>query len=383
MKASPFWRPFGAWASNHSATRFTGRSMEWLDRVPDGVCLPVSTPLADVETAARGSAVLILEFDAFRDGRGFSLATVLRERGYRGRLVAAGRVIPDQARHLRRSGFDGVVLASGADTDAWTRMDSAFSATYQPVEDGVAAIWRRRHERAPEPSGVVARLNQETRGADAEAILRAALDPSLGLKPAVLSSFGAEAAVLLSLVARIDPSTPVVFLDTGMHFLQTLAYRKALSERLGLIDVRLIAPDARERDALDPRDHLWRADPDACCDLRKVRPLERALAGVGALITGRKRHQTPDRQGLRPFELFEGRIRINPLHDWSEARVQAWFEAEDLPKHPLSTEGYPSIGCWPCTEAVGTGGASRLGRWSGAAKTECGIHLDRRALPAG
>ncbi len=360
-----------------------GRSMQWLDAAPDSVRLPVATPLAEVETAAQAAEVLVLEFDAFRDGRGFSLAAVLRERGYRGRLIAVGHLIPDQARHLRRSGFDGVVPGAGTDIDAWRRMDAAFSATYQPVEDGAVPIWRRRELARRTPEAVVERLNRETRGGDAEDILRAALDPALGLKPAVLSSFGAEAAVLLSLVARIDPSTPVLFLQTGMHFLQTLAYRKALSERLGLTDVRLVTPDAKERADLDPRDDLWRANADACCDLRKVRPLERALVGIGTVITGRKRHQTPERQALRPFELFGGRIRVNPLHDWSEARVQAWFESEDLPRHPLSAQGYRSIGCWPCTQAVETGEEPRLGRWPGAAKTECGIHLGRPTLAAG
>jgi phosphoadenosine phosphosulfate reductase len=356
--------------------------MQWLENAPDGARLPVATPLAEVEATARDAGVLILEFDAFRDGRGFSLAAVLRERGYRGRLIADGHLLPDQARHLRRSGFDGVVLRAGADLAAWRRMDAAFSATYQPVEDRAVPIWRRRGL-ARTPGAVVERLNLQTRGADAESILRAALTPSLGLKPAVLSSFGAEAAVLLSLVARIEPSTPVIFLETGMHFLQTLAYRKALSERLGLTDVRLVTPDAKQHADLDPGDDLWRADPDACCDLRKVRPLERSLAGIDAVITGRKRHQTLDRRDLRPFEFFEGRIRVNPLHDWSEERLEAWFDAEDLPRHPLNDQGYRSIGCWPCTQAVETGEDARLGRWPGADKTECGIHLGRRALAAG
>lgn len=357
--------------------------MQWLERAPDGVKLPVTTPLAEVEAAARGAGVLVLEFDAFRDGRGFSLAAILRERGYRGRLIATGRLIPDQARHLRRSGFDGVVPGAGADLESWRRMDSAFSAGYQSGEDSELPIWRRR-ELAHDPrEAIVERLNSATRDGGAEDILRAALDPSSGLKPAVLSSFGAEAAVLLSLVARINPSTPVIFLDTGMHFLQTMAYRTALTERLGLSDVRLVTPDATERAVLDPRDDLWRADADACCDLRKVRPLQRALEGLDALITGRKQHQTAERAGLRPFELFDGRIRINPLHDWSEARLQAWFDAEGLPRHPLGEQGYRSIGCWPCTQAVATGEDSRLGRWAGVAKTECGIHLGRRALAVG
>lgn len=357
--------------------------MQWLENAPEGARLSVATPLAEVEAAAHGAEALILEFDAFRDGRGFSLAAILRERGYRGRLIADGHLLPDQARHLRRSGFNGVVLGAGADIDAWRRMDAAFSATYQPIEDRAVPIWRRRQSARQTPEAVVDRLNRETRGGDAEDILRAALDPALGLRPAVLSSFGAEAAVLLSLVARIDPSTPVVFLETGMHFMQTLAYRKALSEHLGLTDVRLVTPDAKERADIDPSDDLWAADADACCDLRKVRPLERALTGLDALITGRKRHQTTERAGLQPFELFNDRIRINPLHDWSEERLQAWFDATDLPRHPLSAQGYPSIGCWPCTQAVNAGEESRHGRWSGDAKTECGIHLGRRALAVG
>lgn len=357
--------------------------MQWLDTAPEGARLPVTTPLEEVEAAARSAKVLVLEFDAFRDGRGFSLAAVLRERGYRGRLIAEGRLIPDQARHLRRSGFDGVVLGAGADIEAWRRMDAAFSATYQPVEDDAAPIWRRRTLARETPEAVVQRLNRETQDGNAEDILCAALAPSLGLKPAILSSFGAEAGVLLSLAARIDPSIPVIFLDTGMHFLQTLAYRKALSERLGLTDVRLVTPDAGERADLDPGEDLWRADLDACCDLRKVRPLERALAGIDAVITGRKRRQTLDRRDLRPFELFQGRIRVNPLHDWSEEQVEAWFDAEDLPRHPLIDQGYRSIGCWPCTTAVEAGEDGRLGRWSGAAKTECGIHLGRRTMSVG
>ncbi|WP_396593489.1 phosphoadenylyl-sulfate reductase [Brevundimonas sp. R86498] len=356
--------------------------MQWLDRIPEGIRLPVTTPLAEVEAAVAEATVLVLEFDAFRDGRGFSLAAVLRERGWQGRLIAAGRLIPDQARHLRRSGFDAVVLAEGADREAWTRMDQAFSAAYQPAVDPLVPIWRRRAA-AASPETVVDRLNRQLRDGDAETILRAALNPDLGRRPAVLSSFGAEAAVLLAAVARIDPSTPVIFLETGMHFLQTLDYRKTLTDRLGLTDVRLVTPDAADRSLLDPRDDLWQADPDACCELRKVRPLERALAGIDLLITGRKQYQTPERERLQPFEVFEGRIRVNPLHDWTPGRLQAAMDAGDLPRHPLSTEGYPSIGCWPCTRAVAANEESRSGRWAGAAKTECGIHLGRRAQAVG
>lgn len=227
------------------------------------------------------------------------------------------------------------------------------------------------------------RLNRQAEGLDADGILKLALSPDAGLNLVVLSSFGADAAVLLAHVARVDPTVPVVFLDTGMHFFQTLAYRKSLSERLGLTDVRLVVPAPDETAELDPKGDLWRRDTDACCDLRKVRPLQRALGGADALITGRTRHETAERSEMKAFELFEGRIRVNPLHDWTTDRLQAWIETEGLPAHPLVEQGYPSIGCWPCTRAVDAGRDARSGRWSGAEKTECGIHLGGRiAAPA-
>lgn len=365
--------------------------MQWLDQAPEGLRLPVTTPLDEVETAAREAEVIVLEFDAFRDGRGFSLASVLRERGFTGRLVADGRLIPDQARHLRRTGFDAVVVGPNGDQAAWRRMDAAFSAAYQPAEDPSVPIWRRGRTAAPRPEprdeaeaapdaepASVESLNASAPDETAEAIVRAALAKPGGLRPAVLSSFGAEAAALLSIVAKIDPTTPVIFLDTGMHFLQTLSYRKRLAEHFGLTDVRIVTPDPAERALEDARDSLWRSDPDACCDLRKVRPLDRALADVDLLITGRKRFQTADRAEMRAFEAFDGRIRANPLMNWTAEDVEAAFEDEDLPRHPLTDQGYPSIGCWPCTRPVEANDDARAGRWAGSAKTECGIHLARR-----
>jgi len=356
--------------------------MQWLERVPeDGVRLAVDTPLETIMAAAADAGTLVLEFGAFRDGRGFSLAAALRADGYRGRLVAAGRLIPDQARHLARSGFDALVLPEGAEVEAWRRMAAAFSAVYQPAADSEVPVWRRRAARGT-PEALATRLEAAAGDTDAEGILRAALDPALGVQPAVLSSFGAESAVLLALVARIAPATPVLFLDTGMHFLQTLAYRRTLTEQLGLREVRLVSPSPDDLGAEDSDGALWQADPDACCDLRKVRPLARALTGVDLVVTGRKRHQTPDRQTLQPFEVFEGRVRVNPLHDWSEAQVQATLANEGLPAHPLADQGYRSIGCWPCTRAVDAGNDARDGRWAGVDKTECGIHLGRRVATA-
>lgn len=225
-------------------------------------------------------------------------------------------------------------------------------------------------------------LNRRLGAGTPEAIVEAALNPGEGLRAGVLSSFGAEAAVLLSFVARVAPQTPVIFLDTGMHFLQTLSYRDQLARHFGLTNLRILTPSDAERIEEDPMGALWRSDTDACCDLRKTRPLDRALADIDLVITGRKRHQTAERATMQAFELFGGRIRANPLMNWSAEQIEARFEAEGLPRHPLTEHGYPSIGCWPCTRSVEADEDKRAGRWSGATKTECGIHLDRRPVAA-
>ncbi len=205
-------------------------------------------------------------------------------------------------------------------------------------------------------------------------MLRRVLTRDFAGRIAVVSSFGAESAVLLALVAEIDPATPVLFVQTGQHFAETFTYREELSARLGLTDVRDIGPTQAERAANDPAGELWRYDPDACCRFRKVTPLERALASFDAWITGRKRHQALTRIALPFIERVDGKTKINPLADWTAAEVEAEFVARALPRHALSLEGYPSIGCAPCTRAVASGEDPRSGRWAGTGKTECGIH---------
>ncbi len=202
---------------------------------------------------------------------------------------------------------------------------------------------------------------------------------------AVLSSFGADAAVLLALVAEIDRHTPVLFLQTGRHFPQTLAYRASLAAFLGLTDVRDVTPTGMTQTGEakdDPTGNLWFFDPDACCALRKVRPLAAALAGFDAWVTGRKRHQAATRETLPFVETDGARCKINPLADWTAERIAAEFVRRGLPPHPLVAAGYASIGCEPCTRPVADGEDSRAGRWSHSVKVECGIHLPpRRASP--
>ena len=193
---------------------------------------------------------------------------------------------------------------------------------------------------------------------------------------ALVSSFGAESAVLLHLVSEIDPAVPVIFLDTGKLFPETLVYRRRLSERLGLTDVRSVQPDPARLAGKDAYGALWMSDPDLCCRIRKTEPLQRALAGFDAWFTGRKRFQTTTRAALPLFEADGDRIKVNPLARWSGADLADYASRHDLPAHPLVARGFPSIGCVPCTTRVAPGEDSRAGRWRGVDKIECGIHTD-------
>ena len=229
----------------------------------------------------------------------------------------------------------------------------------------------------------LARLRSVYGALQGTALVRAMLLKAFPGRVALTSSFGAEAAVLLHMVATIDPETPVLFLETGKLFEETLAYRDTLVARLGLRDVRSLAPAAYELAALDPDGDLHRTAPDQCCFVRKVAPLDRALSGFDAWITGRKSYQSAGRAGLPSLEAEDGRIKINPLLRWRPADIDAYMDRHGLPPHPLLARGYPSIGCAPCTQAVRDGEDPRAGRWRDCAKTECGIHRPRASMEGG
>tara|TARA_R110002167_G_scaffold68132_9_gene192465 strand:- start:96 stop:839 length:744 start_codon:yes stop_codon:yes gene_type:complete len=211
-------------------------------------------------------------------------------------------------------------------------------------------------------------------GLPTEELLRAVLASELPGRLAVVSSFGTESAVLLHLVAGIDPNVPVIFLNTGKLFGETLSYREALVERLGLTDVRDIRPDPADLSAEDPQGLLCLNDTERCCFLRKVLPLQRALAGFDSWISGRKAFQSDGRRNLPPIERDGAHTKINPLANWSKAALDGYFARHDLPRHPLEADGFLSVGCMPCTDRVAPGEDARAGRWRGAAKSECGIH---------
>ena len=191
---------------------------------------------------------------------------------------------------------------------------------------------------------------------------------------ALVSSFGTESAALLKVMAEVDPAIPVVFLDTGWLFEETLAYRDTLIATLGLRDVRSIKPLQETLDREDPERELWFSDPDACCRIRKVEPLARALKPFSAWINGRKRFQGGLRAAIPVVEQDGARLKFNPFANVSREEIDAIYARANLPPHPLLKSGYLSVGCMPCTSRTSPDEDVRAGRWRGRAKTECGIH---------
>lgn len=203
-------------------------------------------------------------------------------------------------------------------------------------------------------------------------LIEAALDTDLHV--AVVSSFGAESAVLLDMVAQIDPSVPVIFVDTGRLFSETLTYRDLLIGILGLTNVQTVKAAKLKVDAADPENTLYQYNHDACCKVRKVDPYNNVIANYDVLITGRKQAHGGLRSDLLTVEQSELQIKLNPLANLSLDDIEAIFVARKLLRHPLVDEGYKSIGCDVCTSKAGEGEGVRSGRWAGEEKTECGIH---------
>jgi phosphoadenosine phosphosulfate reductase len=222
----------------------------------------------------------------------------------------------------------------------------------------------------------LSRLEDRFAKVKASSLLRLAIEDLFPGRIALVSSFGADSAVLLHMVAQIDPMTPVVFVDTGQHFAETLRYRDDLCARFGLTNLVLAEPDANVTAAEDAEKFLFASDPDRCCDIRKVQPLARALDGYDAWITGRKSFQTATRSRVPLFEAEGDRVKVNPLVGWSATDLLDYIRAAGLPPHPLVAKGFPSIGCLPCTSRVAPGEDIRAGRWRGRGKTECGIHTE-------
>ncbi|MBR1272963.1 phosphoadenylyl-sulfate reductase [Bradyrhizobium sp. AUGA SZCCT0222] len=217
-------------------------------------------------------------------------------------------------------------------------------------------------------------LDRALRSSSPAEVIETALKTVGREKLAVVSSFGTESAALLKVMADVDPAIPVIFLDTGWLFEETLAYRDTLIATLGLRDVRSIKPLEETLSRADPDRELWFSDPDACCRIRKVEPLARALAPFSAWINGRKRFQGGQRAEMAVVEDDGARLKFNPFANVAREDIEAIYQLSKLPPHPLVASGYLSVGCMPCSSRTSPDEDARAGRWRGRAKTECGIH---------
>lgn len=220
-----------------------------------------------------------------------------------------------------------------------------------------------------------AELGAQLEAASPAEIIGAALKEVGRDKMALVSSFGTESAALLKFAADVDPAIPVIFLDTGWLFEETLAYRDTLTKLFGLSDVRTIHPLADDLAHDDKDRDLWFSNPDRCCFIRKVEPLARALAPFEAWLNGRKRFQGGDRAAIPVVEADSERLKFNPLANVTPDELKALYATMNIPPHPLVASGFTSIGCMPCTSRTAPGEDPRAGRWRGRDKTECGIHV--------
>ena len=211
-------------------------------------------------------------------------------------------------------------------------------------------------------------------GAPAEAVIEWAVD-QFGPRFCVTSSMAD--GVLSHLASRVAPGVDIVFLDTGLHFPQTLRVRNEVEATMPVrvLSIRPVQTVGQQDGAYGPR--LFARNPDTCCALRKVEPLERALADYDAWAAGVRRGETAARAGVREvdYDAGRGKVKVAPLARWTDADVAAYIERYDVPVNELFSQGYGSIGCWPCTRKVAPGEDPRAGRWAAFDKTECGLHL--------
>lgn len=281
----------------------------------------------------------------------------------------------DRTRAVRPPDGTNILIFLGVEQLA-DRCSNIGTPCVTSIRPGRARIicWRNPKEKTMPILELAQRKNLLHRKSDAQTILEHTLDDVRVGRIALVSSFGADSVVLLHMMSRIRDTTPVIFVDTRMLFHETLTYQKEVAHRLGLKDIRVVTPKPSALVARDANGRLHRSNPDACCALRKVDPLTHALRDFDAWISGRKRSQGGERKALDLFERENGKLKVNPLANWTREQIRDYMLANDLPSHPLVARGYLSIGCRPCTTPVAPGEPERAGRWRGRAKTECGIH---------
>ncbi len=326
--------------------------------------------------------LIVISFGSFADGRGFSTAQCLRQSlGYAEKIWASGNLIPDQYAMAIQCGIDAVLLDEEHlhrhPVEHWRHAltNAVLPYRYEGNISGTELSDQELKSNRIVHDGTIDFLNARYTKIATEQLMEQVLnDQGLG-KTAMVTSFGTESAVLLHMLAKYLPDTPVLFIDTGKLFSETLEYQKQLVEDLRLTNVIILRPEQKAIASSDPEGTLWKIDISSCCGLRKVAPLQNALAGYDNWISGRKSYQSEQRSALQIFERSGNQIKINPLAGWSHAELANYIKQHDLPVHPLVSQGYSSVGCAPCTSPVCPGKDIRSGRWSGQNKTECGIHF--------
>ncbi len=354
--------PAADWIAHGDTLRArAGRTGVWLGPAEDPAIL---------KDHLAGLALVAVDFPKFTDGRGYSIGALLRRRyGWTGELRAVGEVLRDQLFYLARAGFDAFALAPGRDAEAAARAFEDFSIAYQDASDSRTPALADRMAAAREAKIVRTR----------KLLARiAAAHPDA----AFASSLSAEDMVLTDLIARTGLPIRIFTLDTGRLHAETLGMIGETKARYG-IEIEVMRPVAAEIEAHVAAHgaHAFYESLElrkACCFIRKVEPLNRALAGRSAWLTGQRRDQAVTRGALPEEEIDTARgiAKFNPLADWSWEDVLAYAARFDVPLNPLHARGYPSIGCEPCTRAIRPGEDPRAGRWwwEQADKKECGLH---------
>jgi len=344
-----------------------------------GIRIDVDSDLEELRPHVDKLALIVIEFASFTDGRGFSIAHRLRHfLGYTGKIWGSGSLIADQYALAVQCGIDAILideqLLQRQPIEHWRQALAAAPAPYRFHGDMMHDQEFPRL-RNPINSKTIDELNAKFTDRPTGNLLDFVLNDERFGRSALVSSFGAGSAVLLHMVAQVSPHILVLFLDTGKLFPETLEYRSELAARLKLTNLQTLRPDNDAVERGDPDGTLWQSANTACCNLRKVAPLQNALAEYDTWISGRKSYQSELRAPLQLFERSGRHIKINPLANWSHDQLDDYMQQHDLPAHPLVSQGYASIGCAPCTTKVCDSEHARTGRWRGTNKTECGIHF--------
>jgi phosphoadenosine phosphosulfate reductase len=345
------------------------------------VVLEPAADSAALSAAAAGGSVVAIRFPTFGDGRGHSLAVLLRERhGFKGEIRAVGYLIPDLAPFLLRSGFDTAEITDANDVETWKGAVTRIRHLYQPGFRNPQPLRRDAAKREAEELNT--RLAKIESLAERIAEMRRSVEGRITFS----TSLGLDDQAILNAIAESGADIDIFTLDTGRLFPEVLETVELSEIRYGL-RIRLVTPEASEVEALVASDGVFgfRHSVDnrkACCEVRKVRPLSRELKGAQGWITGIRREHSEERAGvaLAAWDEERGLLKVNPIADWSTQELTAYIAENNVPVNPLHARGFISIGCQPCTRAVQPGEHLRAGRWwwEHEEKKECGLHMNPR-----